>query len=360
MLFKFFIKKFDWVLFLIPVCLIALSVLIFYSLGPTASKTMYRQIVFLFLGIIAIIGVSFFDYRIFKNYSAAPILLYLFTILLLLITFKFGNVRGVNSWLILGRYRFEPSELAKLAVIILLAKYFSQKHVEIYNYRHIVASGAYVVIPAFLTFIQPDLGSAIIFITIWIAMLFSAGIKRRHLAIIFLVGVVIISLAWFTVLKPYQKSRITSFINPYLDPKGEGYNIIQSKTTVGAGRIFGTMFRKDLNLYPVVVPEPYTDFAFAVFSQKFGLLGVVLIFILFWLMILRAGSIANMAHNNFSKLFVIGFLTMLLSHFLINAGMNIGLLPITGIPFPFLSYGGSFLITLMLGLGLIESIKLRT
>ena len=146
-------------------------------------------------------------------------------------------MRGINAWIAIGPFRLEPSELAKLAVIILLAKYFSQKHIEIYKAHHIVVSGLYVGLPAFLVLIQPDLGSAFIFFAIWLSMLLAVGIKRKHLLTIFLAVVVLGSVAWFSFLEPYQKSRISSFLNPYLDPRGEGYSIIQSKIPILSGEM---------------------------------------------------------------------------------------------------------------------------
>lgn len=367
MTWKFFVQKFDWWLFFVVLALIGLSFATFYHIGSSASGIVGRQLILLAIGIVLLGSFAVFDYRVFKNYSATSVVFYLVTVLLLAGVLFSEKIRGVSSWFSIGGFSFEPSELAKLAVIILLAKYFSQKHADIYDFRHIIASGTYVLIPTFLVFIQPDLGSAMVFLMVWVVMLLASGIKRKHFLIILVVGLLVASIAWLAILKPYQRTRITTFLDPYLDPRGEGYSLIQSRTTVGSGKIFGTLFQRNSGAQegnklpiPVLVPEPYTDFTFAMFAQRFGLVGIILLMTLFALLIVRIRSIVLLANNNFSKLFAIGFFTFIMTHVFINAGMNIGLLPITGIPFSFLSYGGSHLMTLMLGLGIIESIKLHS
>ncbi len=354
-----FFRKFDWILLAIAAAIVLLGVATFYGIGAKSSDFITRQIVFLIIGIAIMIAISFFDYRILKNFSSASIAIYLTTVVLLLFALASKEIRGVSSWIIFKNLTFEPSELAKLAVLILLAKYFSQKHVEIYRAPHIFASGLYALIPATLTFLQPALGSTIVFVVLWIAMLLLAGIKRKHLLVILMAGMVLSSLAWFFALKPYQKDRIASFINPYLDPRGSGYNTLQSRITFGSGQLVGTVFSKQKNSSPVLVPEPYNDFAFSTFARKFGFVGIMLLLALLAAFMFRIGSIAIRTDNNFAKLFSLGFMVIIFAHIFINAGMNLGLLPITGIPFSFLSYGGSHLVTLMLGLGIVQSIKLH-
>jgi len=352
-----FIKKFDWVLTITAVLIVIFGIATFYNLGPRSSDFITRQLIFLVLGIVIMVAVSFFDYRILKNFSVASMVIYLFAIILLLFALASRDIRGVSSWIVFKNITFEPAEFAKLAVLILLAKYFSQKHVEIYRTHHILASGLYVLLPAALTLAQPDLGSVIVLVCLWIGILLLAGIKRKHLLVIVMAGIVIASLSWFLILKPYQRNRITSFVNPYLDPKGSGYNALQSKTTFGSGQFLGIAFDKNA-LQRAAVPEPYNDFAFATFARKFGFAGIIALFSLLAILMFRIGSIAIRADNNFAKLFSLGFLTIIFVHVFINAGMNMGILPITGIPFSFLSYGGSHLIILMIGLGIIQSIKL--
>lgn len=353
-------SKFDWPLFLIFLALGGAGLFSILGMGGALAAFFQKQLLFFGIAIGFIFLVSFFDYRILKNYSFSSVVIYVAALALLFFSLASSSVRGINAWIALGPFRLEPSELAKLAVIILLAKYFSQKHIEIYKAHHIIASGLYAGLPSFLVLIQPDLGSAFIFFAIWLAMLLAAGIKRRHLLIIFLATVVLSSAAWFSFLAPYQKNRISSFLNPYLDPRGEGYSIIQSKIAVGSGSFWGNGFGKGTQSKFGYLPEAHTDFAFAAFAEQFGFVGLAGLFLGLGALLTRISRIGFAARNNFAKLFSIGLIAFIFSHVMINAGMNMGLLPITGIPFPFLSYGGSFLIAVSLGIGLLESIKIRS
>ena len=353
-----YIKKLDWVLVVSVVALVAFGVETFYNLGPRSPALMSRQMILLLLGIAVMVGVAFFDYRIFKNSTATSLVLYVFALGLLFLALASREIRGVSSWIVFSNFTLEPAEFAKLALLILLAKYFSQKHVEIYRAHHILASGFYVLIPAALTMMQPDLGSTIVLVFLWIGILLFAGIKRKHLLVILMSGVVVCSLGWFLILKPYQKDRIISFINPYLDPRGTGYNILQSKISFGSGQLTGVAFDKTAP-QRAIVPEPYNDFAFSAFARKFGFTGIVALFSILLIVMFRIGSIGMRADNNFAKLFCLGLITIIFTHVFINGGMNMGVLPITGIPFSFLSYGGSHLIALMIGLGIVQSIKIR-
>ncbi|MGD0977374.1 MAG: FtsW/RodA/SpoVE family cell cycle protein [Minisyncoccia bacterium] len=351
-----FVKKFDWVLLVLALGILTLAMLTFNQSGPKGITTIEKEFIFILGGLVVMFLVSVVDYRIFKNNSAPSVALYVLACFLLVLALGFPAVRGSRAWVHIG-FGFQPSEFAKLAILILLAKYFSQKHVEIYRFHHILASGLYVALPAGLVLLQPDLGSMMVFVCLWLAMLFFAGIKRKHLLAIVMVGLVLASFAWFFGLKPYQKDRIISFVNPYIDPRGIGYNAIQAQTTFGSGQIFGTFFTG--KKMAVMVPEQYTDFTFSAFGQKFGFVGVIVLIGLLVALIIRIGSIATRSHNNFAKLFSLGLITLISVHAFLNAGMNLGILPITGIPFPFLSYGGSNLMTLMMGLGIVESIHLR-
>jgi len=328
--------------------------------GEVQTTFWHKQLIFIGIGLVVMILFALFDYRIFKNYSTPVVIFYGITLLLISTSLISGSIRGIRAWISLGALRLEPSELAKLAIVILLAKYFSQKHVEIYRIHHIIVSGIYVALPAGLILLQPDLGSAAVAIIIWLGMLLAAGIKRRHLLVVIAIGMLLVVVAWFYFLAPYQKGRIVSFINPYLDPKGEGYSIIQSRIAIGSGGWRGTGWGQGGQARFGFLPEAHTDFAFAALAEQFGWIGsstlLGLVFYLLW----RVGKIGFSAGNNFAKLFTIGLMIFVFSHVLINAGMNLGVLPITGIPFPFISYGGSFLLSTAIGLGLVQSIYRRT
>ena len=352
-------RSFDWPLLLTWLVLNAFGVI---AMKGAEVQTAFwgKQLIFVGIGLVVMILFALFDYRIFRNYSVPVMIFYGGALFLILASLISGSIRGIKAWISFGPLHLEPSELAKLAVVILLAKYFSQKHVEIYRIHHIIASGIYVALPAGLILLQPDLGSAAVAIMIWLGMLLAAGIKRRHLLVIIALGILLAVLAWFYFLAPYQKGRIASFINPYLDPKGEGYSIIQSRIAIGSGGWLGTGWGQGGQARFGFLPEAHTDFAFAALAEQFGWVGssalLGLIFYLLW----RMGKIGFSASNNFAKLFTIGLMIFIFSHVLINAGMNLGVLPITGIPFPFISYGGSFLLSTAIGLGLVQSIYRRT
>ena len=354
-----YLKKLDWWLVVIVVVIVGLGIASFYNIGPRSPDLIKRQAVFLIAGIIVMLAMSFFDYRILKNFSLASLILYSAAAVLLVLALASKEIRGVSSWIIFGSFTFEPAEFAKFALLVLLAKYFSQKHVEIYSARHILASAVFVSLPVLLTFVQPDLGSVIVMIFIWLGMLLFAGIKRSHLLVILMLGVIISTFSWFFVLKPYQRTRITTFINPYLDPRGTGYNTLQSRIAFGSGRWLGIAFDKKTS-QRAIVPEPYNDFALANFARKFGFIGILSLMSLFAALMFRIGKIASRADNNFAKLFSLGLMVIIFAHVVINSGVNLGLLPITGIPLSFLSYGGSHLLILMIGLGIMQNIRIIT
>lgn len=354
-----YLAKFDWPLFFLWLILAGGGLLIMAGMGNIAAPFLQKQLLFFIFGAFLMLVVPSIDYRVFKNYSVPAVMLYGVSIFLLIFSLTSNAVRGINAWISIGSFRVEPSEFAKLALITLLAKYFSQKHVEIYRIHHIIVSGFYAGIPAMLILVQPDLGSAFIFFVIWLAMLLAAGVKRRHLLIILVTAVLVALVAWSVFLQPYQKNRLLSFLDPYLDPRGEGYSIIQSKIAIGSGGLWGNGFREGTQSKFGFLPEAHTDFAFASFAEQFGLMGIAACFGLLLAMFFRIGRIGFAARNNFARLFSIGLMTFIFAHVVINAGMNLGLLPITGISFPFLSYGGSFLIALTLGIATMQAIRVR-
>ena len=316
-----------------------------------------KQLIFIVIGLIVMFALSFFNYRYLKNYSLPVLGFYFVSVFLLLLTFYSQSVRGVNSWIILGGLTFEPVELAKLMLIALMAKYFSQRHVHINDFRHIVVAGIYFSLPFVIIFIQPDLGSSIIFLAIWFGMLMAAGMNKRHLFLLISVGILVGYSAWLFALQPYQKTRITAFLDPYNDPRGSGYNIIQSKIAIGSGYFFGNGFGQGSQSNHGFLPEPHNDFAFAAFTEQFGLVGISAVMAIVLIIISRILYVGSRTISNFGKLFSIGLAVFIGSHVFISAGVNVGLLPVTGLSFPFLSYGGSHLLSLMVGLGILQSIK---
>src|SRR3989338_384496 len=346
----------DLPLFATVVAISLFSILNMYGIDGVGSF-LTRQIVFVVIGLGVMVLLSFFNYRYLKNYSFPVLFLYFFSIFLLVLTFYSRSVRGVNAWIVLGQFTFEPAELAKLMLIVLMAKYFSQRHVHVNQLKHILISGIYFGIPVLIILVQPDLGSAIIFSLIWISILVAVGINKKHLFLLAVLAVMISYGSWMFVLRPYQKDRLLTFVNPGNDPRGSGYNLIQSKIAIGSGYWFGNGLGKGSQSTLGFLPESHNDFVFAATAEQFGFVGVGLVMSAILFIIYRILAIGRGVISNFGKIFSIGMAVFIFAHAIIGASVNIGLMPVTGIPFPFLSYGGSYLISIMSGLGIVQSIK---
>jgi len=332
-----------------------------YSTSSAQNKSFfYKQLGFIIAGFFLMIIFTLLNYRIFRDNNFILLGLYFFGLLLLAGVLLVGKeVRGVSSWFRLGQWGFEPVELVKIVLILILAKYFSLRHVEVYRLRHLIISGIYILFPLILILLQPELGYVLVIVLVWFFIVVVAGIKFKHLLLLTIIGIIIFSLSWFFLLEPYQKDRITSFLNPYSDPLGQGYNIIQSTITVGSGKFFGQGLGHGTQSQLNFLPEQHTDFIFATIAEEWGFLGSAFLLILFGNLFYRLIKTSLNSSNNFARLFSIGLATMFLVQVIINVGMNVGLLPIIGIPLPFVSYGGSSMIMSFIGLGIIQSIVVR-
>lgn len=329
--------------------------------GQISISQFYKQIASVGIGILLMFGAALINYRFFKNNSYAVIFLYVLSVLLLIALLFVGTrTKGTTGWFRVAGFAFAPVEIAKIVLIILLAKYFSGRHIEVYRFFHLAVSFAYVALPGALVLLQPDLGSAVILFSLWMVIMLFAGISKKHLLLLLTAGLLIAGTGWFYVLKEYQKDRIITFINPYTDPQGSGYNAIQSMISVGDGGFFGRGLGYGSQIQFGFLPEAHTDFMFASVAEEFGFVGVALVFVLLGIIAWRIMKIAGDADNNFARIFCAGFSALIFIQVAINAGMNLGLAPITGIPFPFLSYGGSSLISLFIGAGIVQSIKVRS
>jgi len=352
-----YVRSVDLILYATAVAISIFGILNIYGVAGAESIFVKKQILFVLIGVSAMVIISFFNYRYLKNYSFPVLIVYLAALFLLIITIVSPPVRGIHAWIVIGGFTFEPSELIKLALIVLLAKYFSQRHIHIHQFKHIVISGIYCAIPALIIFRQPDLGSAAIIILIWFSILMAAGISKKHFFILVLVALIASYGVWSFVLKPYQQDRILSFINPYSDPAGTGYNIIQSKIAIGSGGWFGRGLGKGSQATLGFLPEAHNDFAFSAVAEQFGFVSIFILLGLVFILLSRIFLIGERAYNNFGKLFALGMGLFIFFHIFISAAVNSGLMPITGIPFSLLSYGGSHIISVMIGLGILQSIK---
>ena len=341
--------------------LVGIGLLSIYSssLGRGDFLNFKKQIVFFGLGIFLMFFFCFFDWRIFRENTYLILILYLFCLLSLIGLFFFApEIRGVQRWYKLGPLSIDPIEFTKIILIILLAKYFSMRHIEMYQVKHILLSGLYVFLPVSLIFFQPDLGSIVILVALWLGILIVSGIKLRHFLILSLVLLLVLSLSWVFLMRDYQKERIISFVMP-ADSLGAGWSQNQAKIAIGSGGIFGQGLFKGSQTQYGFLPEPQTDFIFSAMAEETGLVGVSILLLLFLILIWRIYKIALKSESNFPRLFSIGLIIILISQIFIHIGMNLGILPIIGISLPLVSYGGSSLIATFIGLGILQSIKIR-
>ena len=347
---------FDITLFLSMLCLTLMGLVTMYS--HVGDNTFFnRQIIWIIAASVALFIAIIPDYRFLRNGNMA-FLFYLATIFLLILVLFIGEVTlGAQSRFNLGFFSLQPSDPAKLVLIIVLAKYFAKRHEMIGDFRHIIISGFYAMLIFGLVFIQPDFGSAIILFFVWLGMVLVSGIKLRHLATVFLLGVIAFGIMWQFIFMPYQKERIATFIDPLSDIQGAGYNAYQSTVAIGSGELFGKGIGYGTQSKLLFLPEYETDFIFAAFAEEWGMVGVVLLFILFSIVVWRLLQHAINGDTNFERLFASGVCMLLVAHFFVHIGMNIGLLPVTGTTIPFLSYGGSHLLTEFLAVGMVMGMR---
>lgn len=347
---------FSAVLLLVVVGLITIYS-ISYSGGEADFVNFKKQLVFSVAGFAAMFFAASVDYRMLKNYSGA---LYIGTVFLLFAVLVLGNnTRGTTGWFDLGYFSLQPAEFAKLVMIIVLGKCLS----EMGNYSRIIkkilVSGLYTAVPVGLILLQPDLGSSLVILFIWFGLLSVFGLKKKQIMLFVLLGTVVSVASWFLVLDDYQKDRINTFVNPQSDPLGSGYNVIQSMVAVGSGNLWGKGLGHGSQSQLNFLPEKHTDFIFAVIAEEMGFIGGAMILALFAIIFYRLFVIAEEAQDNFGKLMVLGTVFLLIFHMLINIGMNMGLMPVTGIPLPFVSYGGSSLISFLVAMGVAQSVYIN-
>lgn len=348
--------RIDWILFLATLPLLGAGLVTMNSFVGEAPF-FNRQMVWIGVSLVIFFIFSFIDFRFLRR-TEVLVSLFAASCVLLISLFTLGKVvKGAQSWFDFGAFSFQPSDPIKLVLILLLAKYFSRRHIEIANIRHILISGMYAFILFILIIIQPDFGSAIIIFSIWFGMVLVSGISKKHLLAVFLIGAISFAGLWNFGFHEYQKNRIKSFINPLTDIRGTGYNAYQSTIAVGSGEVWGKGIGYGTQSKLKFLPEYQTDFIFAAFAEEWGFFGVLLLFILFAVVIWRILQNALHGATNFEILFGMGIAILFMVHFAINVGMNIGLLPVTGTTIPFLSYGGTHLLTEFMGLGILMGMR---
>ena len=354
------LQKLDWILIGSSIALVGIGCLSIYSSSAARGdfSNFEKQLIFFGVGLFAMFAVSIFDYRLIRNNSYLILFFYAVGIAALGGLFIFApEIRGTKAWYRIGGVSLDPIEYMKIVLILIMAKYFALRHIEVYRIRHIILTCIYFIIPIMLIALQPNLGPVLILGILWIVLLLIAGIRFHHLFGILALGILIFSLGWSFLLLDHQKSRIASFIEPELDPLGIGWSQLQSQIAIGNGGMFGQGFGKGTQTQYGFLSEPQNDFVFSAIAEEFGLFGACLVFALLLLLIWRVVKIGVNSQDNFSRLYAGGFAILLIAHTFVNVGMNLGLLPIIGLSLPFVSYGGSSLIVTYIGLGFLLSIK---
>ncbi|MFQ5877396.1 MAG: rod shape-determining protein RodA [Acidobacteriota bacterium] len=353
-----YLDNFDWILFsaTLAVCLVGLGVIYSATAGTPAAGAFYRQILWLVLGLLCLLAVLAVDYHTLAEFSY---FLYGLAVLLLLLTLAFGRtVNASRSWIGLGPLQFQPSELAKVATILMVAAYLGRDRVRGLGFVNFAALAGIVGLPVLLILRQPDLGTAVTFAPLLAGSVFLAGIRARTLVILVLIAALLLPLVWGQ-LKPYQKERVMTFLEPTRDPKGAGYQLIQSLIAVGSGGLLGKGFLAGTQGQLQFLPEQHTDFIFAVLAEERGFVGSMLLLGLYFIIIYRGVATARAARDRLGVFLAMGVVCVFGGQALLNIGVVVGLLPTTGVPLPLMSYGGSSLLSTLIGLGFVLNVWMR-
>ncbi len=360
---KRFLKRLDYPLMFATLAIIIYSLIIISSAthinNPTEERFYFVQRQGLFALINIVIAALFlnFDYRGIQQYGQK---LYIFNLVMLVAVMAFGTTAlGAQRWLALGPIMLQPSEFSKLIVIICMAALLESRMGTLNSLRDLLPIAVYIGIPFVLVLKQPDLGTSLVFMAIFFGMVIACGIRWRILIGIIMAGICSFPILWNYVLKEYQKTRLYVFIDPNIDPLGSGYHIIQSKIAIGSGMLFGKGIFQGTQSQLNFLPENHTDFIFAVVGEEFGFIGALILLLLYLIIFWRGIQIAREAGDMFGRLLAVGITSMLAFHVLINVGMTTGIMPVTGIPLPLMSYGVSALTTDILAIALLLNINMR-
>lgn len=354
--FKYFDLPLQIVTFLLAI--VGLTLLYSTTISTGSSSVFWRQALFLLVGLVGFFFFSFFDYH---TLAKANRVFYVIFILLLVYLILLGShIKGSKRWIDLGIFNFQVAEFAKISVILGLARLLYLRRGEINRWRNILWSFLYAFLPAVLIIAEPDLGSAIVIMAIWVGIILLSPIKKQFLVILLLIGLLVAGATWKFVLKPFQRDRVVVFLNPQLDPQGKGYNVRQAAIAVGSGELLGRGLGKGMQSQHKFLPEQQTDFIFAASSEEIGFLGTTALLILYFFLFYRLLKIIKLARDDLGMYIGIGVFFLFFVHVAVNIGMNIGLLPVTGIPLPFVSSGGSALMVELLALGIVQNISMES
>jgi len=351
-------RDFDWVLLVLVLIICALGVVEIYSatIGTKFVGVHIKQVYWILGGVALMFAISLFNYQALL--ARVP-LFYIISIASLVAVELFGKkYLGARRWVQIGSFHFQPSEWVKLVLILAMAKYFSDNVKGQANGQDLVKAGALVGIPMLMVLAQPDLGTALTYTPIAIMGLFLGGIKARHALVVLALGALLAPVGWH-VLKPYQRARLTSFMQPEADSQGKGYQVIQSLVAVGSGGIFGKGTAQGSQTQGQFLPVPHTDFIFAAFAEEHGFIGAMAVLLLYFIVLMRLIQNAQTAPDRAGAFVVMGVVAVLAFHILVNVGMVVGFMPVTGIPLPLMSYGGSSVLFMFLALGIVMNVRMR-
>ncbi len=359
---RLYLKNFDWLLFAAVILLIAFSLVEIYSVALGQEKfsllNFQKQSLFAGLGIILLFLFAFIDFYFLKSFSRY---LYIAGVIILLAVLVFGStIRGTKGWFNIFGFGLQPVEFVKIVLILFLANFFSGLATKVKTSRHFFISAASAFLLIFLVLMQPDFGSALILGIIWLIMIIAAGFPKKYFLIVGLAAVFIFTISWFLLFKEYQKERIMTFLNPTANSLESGYNISQAMIAVGSGGLIGKGVGFGSQSQLKFLPEAQNDFIFAVIAEELGLLGVLLILGFYSLFFFRCFRILKKVNNDFGIYFIIGAAGLIFIQMFINIGMNLGIMPVVGLPLPFVSYGGSSLLSLLILVGIIENIIIKS
>ena len=355
------LKSFDWILFGAVFLLICFGLAALYSISVSFENPDFlnfrKQIIFAVIGLVLLFALSIIDYRFWQDYSY---LIYIAVAMMLVAVLFFGRtIHGTTGWFSFLGFNLQPVELAKLALIIFLAWFLSRKANIAKDFKNFLITGGIAGLYFLLVILQPDLGSAVILFFIWLSLVIFAGARKKHLFFLVILIVLVTIASWFFLFADYQKARIGTFFDSQSDPYGRGYHVRQAMIAIGSGGFMGRGLGFGSQSQLKFLPASQTDFIFAVIAEELGFVGVSLVLFFLALIFYRLVKAIKIMRDSFSTFFILGLSVVLFAQVIINIGMNIGIVPVTGIPLPFLSYGGSFLIISLVLIGIAEGMIIR-
>jgi len=355
-------KNIDWLLLVAVFLLICFGLSTLYSLALGSENKSFnlleKQIISSLLGLVFMFVFIVLDYRVWR--SVAPWLYAIAFILLLLVLFFGKNIQGTTGWFVLSKLSFQPIELAKIVIVIVLAKFFAHRS-KLDIQISLWLKSFLIIIPfCVLVLLQPDFGSMAVIFLVWIAMLWFHGFNKKYFLFFLIIVLLMAIVSWQFLLAPYQKERVLTFLNPQADLLKSGYNVHQSMVAIGSGGLWGRGLGLGTQSQLHFLPVSEADFIFAALGEELGFIGASVLFVLYLIVFYRLFKIIKNTKDDFGTFLVFGFAMIFFIQLVINVGMAVGILPVTGLPLPFVSYGGSFLIMSLIAVGMVQGIKIRS